>query len=226
MTSLAFVGIAVACLLAADYGPVEVSHTERVDFPPGGVLKMVKCTGDLTIEGWDQNDVELTTIKSTASYEPRDRAEAAKSLEQIKIAAERKGDELAITTELPKHPLWLRPIRGVSDFELRYVVRAPRNARVIVEQDAGNVYIDDMAGDVRVTDGHGQITFHLPEQGRYAIDAKCGVGAITSDFAGPERGKLFHRTLVTDAAAGAQKVYARMGVGDILIMKINAPRYH
>jgi len=78
-----------------------------------------------------------------------------------------------------------------------------------------------VTGDVSARDGHGQITFHLAEQGHYAIDAKCDLGAVDTDFTGPEHGKLIDRTLVSEAPpAGAQKLYARMGIGDIMIMKM------
>lgn len=232
MTKLALVGIVAASLLPAADAPsekgseqVQVSHTDRMDFPSGGVLRMLKSTGDLTIEGWDQKDVEITTIKSTKTYHPGDRAAAAKKLDQIKLVTERKGDELTITTEFPKHPLPLRPFVGVSDYDLQYVIKVPKNARLVIEHDSGNIYIDDVTGDVRAKDGFGQITFHLPEQGQYAIDAKCDLGAINTDFPGPEHGKLVDRTLVSEPpAAGAQKLYARMGIGDIMIMKMNQPK--
>ena len=214
-------------LLIADDAPIEqvqVTHTEHVEFPSGGVLHLIKSTGDLTVESWDRPDVEITTIKSTSSYHPRDRTAAAKTLDRIRLVTERHGDELTITTEFPKHNLLLRPLLGVSDFEMQYRIKVPRNARLIVEHDSGNVYVDDVAGEVHVKNGMGQIIFHLPENGHYAFDTKCDFGAIQSDFPGPERGGLIDRAFVTQAPpAGAQKLYAHMGVGDITILKIRQP---
>ena len=71
LKKLLLIGIGASSLLVADDAPivqVQVSHTERMDFPSGGVLRMKKSTGDLTVEGWDCPDVEITTIKSTKSY--------------------------------------------------------------------------------------------------------------------------------------------------------------
>jgi hypothetical protein len=224
---LALIGIALCSALVGDDAPIEqvqATHTERMDFPSGGLLRMVKSTGDLTIEGWDRPDVEITTVKSTKSYHPSDRAAAAKSLDRIQLTTERKGDELTITTVFPKHPIPLRLVQGVSAFEMQYVVKVPANARLVIEHDSGNVHIDGITGDVRAKNGMGQITLHLAEQGQYAFDTKCDFGTVDTDFAGPERGKIVGRAFLTQAPApGAQKLYARMGVGDITILKIRQP---
>lgn len=223
------VGMAASCLLAASDAPMEqvqATHTERMDFPAGGTLKMLKSTGDLTIEGWDRSDMEITTVKSTDSYHPGDRAAATKSLDRIRLVTAREGNELTITTEIPKHAIPLRPFMGVSAFDLQYVIKVPRNAKLVIEHESGNVYIDDVTGDVRVTDGNGQIMMHMPQDGHYAIDAKTDVGAVDSDFAGPEHGRLLdlgHVFVSEGPPAGAQKLYARMGFGDITIMKIRQP---
>lgn len=227
ITRLLLIGIGATYLLMADDAPIEqvqMTHTDRVDFPSGGVLHLKKSTGDLTVEGWDRPDVEITTIKSTKSYYPRDRAATAKKLDRIRLITERHGDELTVTTEFPKHNILLRTIRGVSVFELQYSIKVPRNARLIIDHDSGNVAVVDVTGDVQAKNGMGQIILHLPEQGHYAFDTKCDFGAVESDFPGPERGSLVGRAFVTQAPpAGAQKLYARMGVGDITILKIRQP---
>jgi hypothetical protein len=229
LVMLTAIGMTAGCLLAASDAPdepVEATHTERMDFPSGGTLRMLKSTGDLTIEGWDRSDMEITTVKSTKSYHPGDRKTAEKSLERIKLVTARQGNELTITTEFPKHALPMRLFLGVSSFELQYVIKVPRNAKLVIEHDSGNVYVDDIAGDIQVKNGIGQVTMHLPQDGHYAIDAKTGLGAVDSDFAGPERGRYFdlgHAFLSEGPPAGSQKLYARVDFGDIMIMKIRQP---
>jgi len=227
LLKLTLIAIPAACLLLASDAPIEqvqTTHTERMDFPSGGTLIMKKSTGDLTIEGWDGPGMELTTVRSTKSYHPEDRAAAEKSLDRIKLVTARQGNELTITTDFPKHPLVARLFVGVSSFELQYVIKVPRNARVVVEHDSGNVHIDDISGDVSVKNGLGQITLHLPEKGNYSFDTKCDFGAVDTDFPGPEHGKLIDRAFVTQGPSGSQKLYARMGVGDITILKIRQPQ--
>ena len=90
---LAVLGVCVACLLLGDDAAqqrVQVSKTEKVDFPANGTLRLQNSTGDLTIEGWDEPGVEITTTKS---------GKAAKDLDRVQVSTKRNGDELVITTE-------------------------------------------------------------------------------------------------------------------------------
>ena len=80
LLKLTLIAIPAACLLLASDAPIEqvqTSHTEHMDFPSGGTLIMKKSTGDLTIEGWDGSGLEITTVRSTKSYHPEDRAAIA-----------------------------------------------------------------------------------------------------------------------------------------------------
>src|SRR5580704_17744521 len=52
--------LASAGLVLAD----DVTKTERFDFPAGGTLRLKNSIGELTVEGWDQPGIEITTIKS------------------------------------------------------------------------------------------------------------------------------------------------------------------
>lgn len=222
---------ATACLLVGDDAavePVEVTHTEHLDFPAGGVLHLDKSTGDLTVEAWDEPGIELTTVKSTKSWYVHDRSAAAKELDsRIRVTSERKGHELTITTELPKHPLLLRPLMGESSYEIEYRLKVPRETKLVIDHGSGNVYIDDVRGDIHVTAGVGQIVLHLPEDGRYAFNTKSEIGSVESDFQGHEaETPLLGRSFRSDASelpANAQKIYARILSGDITILKIRNP---
>ena len=95
------------CLLFAAEQPkekVQVSKTERIDFPAGGTLRFTNSIGVLTVEAWDRPDVEITTIKSTKEeYDASEREKATHELEKVNVVAERHGDELVITTTFPRY---------------------------------------------------------------------------------------------------------------------------
>jgi hypothetical protein len=225
---LCWIGIGAACLAASgDDGSVrqvESDHTQLVNFPAGGLLSLAHSTGDLHIEGWDLPELEITTIESTKKYDPRNKDAAEKSLNRIRVTMLRRGNEITITTKFPRHFLLARPFKGVSPFEMQYAIKAPRWARLAIAHDSGNVYVSGFTGDIQARNGSGQITLHVPENGRYAIDAKSNFGAVNSDFSGPKRGNLIGRALLTKAPPGAQKLFARIGFGDIVILKIRKPQ--
>jgi len=232
------IGFGICCLLHASESTrpqtpqappqapdkVSVSNTERSDFPSGGTLHLKNSIGELTIEGWDQAGLEITTIKSSkVGVEGQERDKAVKLLDQVKIVTERKGDEVTVSTSFPKHSKIARPFLGMTDFDLEYRIKVPRNAKLTVEHDLGEVHIDDIRGEIHADNYMGLITVRVPD-GQYAIDAKTKLGAVNSDFLGDEKSKKWlGHTFLASGPADAQKVFLRVKYGDIIVLKMNRP---
>ena len=78
---------AMGAALPAD-GPVEkgpkqsfeVSTTERVNFLPGGAIHLENSYGYLTVEGWDEPEVEMIVTKSTNHFLEAEQKEKADKL--------------------------------------------------------------------------------------------------------------------------------------------------
>jgi hypothetical protein len=233
---LALIGSCLACLLpgllSSDQGArqqVQVSKTEKVDFPPGGTVRLQNSTGELTIEGWDQHGVELTTTKSTKeSYLPAERAKAAQDLDRVHVTAKRDGNELVIASEFPCHRAFpfIDSLSTVTNFSLDYRIRVPRSAKLIVKHEDGEVHIDDVTGNIEVKARQGLIALRLVGEMPLAIDAKSAFGSVNSDFAGDESRHPwpFGHQLVQSAAAAPQSLHLRIGYGDIVILKAHNPQ--
>ena len=203
----------ISCLLTAaePKQKVRVEHTERADFPSGGLLRLKNSGGEVTVEGWDRPDAEITTIKSI--YTSGTREKASRDLEKVRISIERRGDELVITTHFPG---MASPSRAAR---LEYRIKAPRNARLAVAHKTGEVHVDNLTSDIHVTVRNGGVTLRLPE-GQYNIDARSDLGDVTSDFTGNKKRKpwLLGYQFIQPTAA-AHKLYLRVGFGDITILK-------
>ncbi len=206
---------------------VVVTKTETADFPTGGLLRMKNAVGELTVTGWDQPNLEMTTIKSTkTAVEAKDRDQANKLLDKVKISTDRKGDELDLSTAFPKHSKLARPFVGMTDFELEYRIHVPRAARLDIAEAMGEVHIENIRGDIRAMENLGEITVRVPE-GMYAIDAKSKLGVVNSDFPGNERQLKWWvvtwpgQAFMSSAPAAAQKMFLRAAYGDIVILKIH-----
>jgi hypothetical protein len=212
-SSRALLLLAAAGVLFAD----DAIKTERLDFPSGGTLRVKNSIGELTVEGWDQPGIEITTIKSPKN--------TTASVDRAQVKAELQKDEVVVTTIFPKHGALVRPFTGLTDVQLEYRIKAPRSARLIVDHNNGEVHIDGITGELHVTDHKGLITVHVPQDGQYAIDAKAKLGAIDSDFPGREQRKLkFGHAFVNQASPSSQKMYLRIGFGDITILAIHRPQ--
>lgn len=219
----------LGCLLAANdeiLKKIQITNTDHAVLGSGGVLRLTNSTGELTITGWDQPGVEITTIKSTKLAYPAAGAEhdvAARMLGEVKVTEAPQGNDLVITTEFPRHTRFLpRPSVGARDFDLEYAIKVPRTAKIVVDHDAGEIHFDDLTGDIHATTIQGTVTLRLPPTAQYSIDAKSRIGDVDSDFAGTtKRRHLGHEFLQTSRAPNA--LYLRNGYGDIIILKMNRP---
>jgi hypothetical protein len=230
---LAVITLGASCLLSGADEPkqkVQESKTEHVDFPSGGVLRFQHSVGVLTVEAWDQFGVEITTIKTTKrEFDASGRASGTRELEKVKVATERHGDELVITTEFPSYrPFGLPyPLSGNTGFDLEYRIKAPANTRIVAEHSLGQVNIDGLVGDIQVSLAQGEILLHLPEDEQYTINAKSTSGSVNSDFSEAERRDawpLGHRS-VTENSAAPHKLNLKVRFGDIVILKIRVPKF-
>ena len=194
---------------------VRVEHTERVDFPSGGLLRLKNSVGEVRVQGWDRPDVEITTIKSI--YTSGTREKATSDLDKVRISVERHGDELVIMTHFPG---MASPSRAAS---LEYRIKAPMSARLAVAHKTGEVHVDNLTSEIHVTVHSGGITLRLP-QGQYDIDARSDLGDVISDFTGTKKRKpwLLGYQFVQATPAGC-KLYLRVGFGDIMILKLSTP---
>lgn len=221
--------LGMSCLFAAEETKqkVQVSKTEHLDFASGGVLQLKNSTGELTVEAWDQPGVEITTIKSTKeAYASGDREKATRELDRVNVKGERQGQDLVITTDFPRHRFFPPPtsLGAAVDFDLEYDIKVPRDARLVVDHNIGEIHVEQLTGDVQVHARQGEITLHLAADRQYAIDAKSDIGDVISDFPGTEKRKVLVGHQFADSPpASAQKLHLRTGYGDIILLEIRKP---
>ena len=204
--------------------PVEVVHTERVNFAPGGVIHVLHSFGSLNVEGWDRPEVEVTVVKSRERYyEPKRHEEAARGLESVRIAVERHSDtDLTISTTAPhkRFPyLW----GGKGGVDVEYRIHVPRNSKLAIHHGMGSVLVSDVSGDIEATSAGGDIVLLLPDSGTYSIDARSKLGTAYSDFAGDSRRRyLVGSGFALATPSPARRIYLRTGIGGITIKSVPA----
>ena len=157
----------------------EETKTERVNFPRGGVIRIDNSYGYLTVEGWDEPQVEITVTKTTNRfYEPDRKAKAERHFEEVQVVAERRSDkELAISTSLPvrhnlissilpsKRIIVTMPVHSQRGITVEYTIHVPRDSRLVVHHDNGYVWVSDVTGDIEVHSHTGDMIVLLPDPG-------------------------------------------------------------
>jgi len=212
----------------------EVTSTERVNFLPGGTIRLMNSYGYLTVEGWDEPEVEVTVTKSTDRFfDPAQAAEAERRIGRVRVVTERRSDkEVAISTILPArnsffrsvlpldHVIFTKPLvannrRGVT---IDYKVLVPRDSRLVVHHDTGYVWVSDVTGDIDVNSHTGDMIVMLPDPGPYSIDARTRLGSVSSDHTGKGQCRFAAGThFAYGNRTPARRINLRMGCGSITI---------
>jgi hypothetical protein len=140
----------------------QTTITKTYPLASGGSFALRNINGDITIEGWDEQQAEVQIIKRGGSPQARD---------ALRIMREQSANRLSFNT-LPE-------MRGGGVEEVRYVVKLPRNLReleifsnnsnieltganaatISVMVQRGNIQLEDVSGTVnsRTTKGNTKV---------------------------------------------------------------------
>ena len=197
--------------------PAQATQTERVNFAPGGTITMNDSFGDLYIHGWDQPAVELTLIKELNDYDAPKNVKDL--LEAVHLTAEHpSANELKISTTIPSHSFFRHPFSGKGPVNVRYGLSVPRDSRLVLHHDGGNILIDNVTGGIEARNREGDIMLLLPGPGPYAIDARSKMGTVISEFPGKAHVKYFIGEKFNGATDSApHPIYLRVGFGGITL---------
>lgn len=181
--------------------PATLSSTQTFSFDPQGLIQLEQSYGDVDIQGWDRPEVEITTIRST----PR-------KPDNMGITAVKQGeDRLKITTDFPSRK---------SNSDLKYVIKAPAHARLVVHHDMGDVKVTNFMSDIEVTNRIGEIGLTLAEPESYSVNARARIGDVSSDVGCSVGSNLIGQQLHTAGGNLHRQLLLRIGIGDISIRKI------
>jgi hypothetical protein len=155
---LSLLGIAPPVFAEEKLQQVKVSTTERMNFAPGGTIRINPSYGDLRVEGWDLPEVEIAEIKSMPfDYEPKQPDEASRHLENVHILTERKSrTEVVISTTLPTRIGFFSPFlprKTTGSVAIEYKIHVPRYSNLVIHHGTGSVLVSDVTGNIEATCG-------------------------------------------------------------------------
>jgi hypothetical protein len=215
----------LSLLAKAPERSVEVTTVDKEDLAGGGTIRISTVDGELHVEGWDQPTVEITLARTAfchASAKEMEEGEARLKGIEVVVRKTNSGD-LEISSRFPARNWLLRTFRGPGDFSLDYRVKVPRNAKLVIRHDVGDVLLHGVAADIDARNRAGDIVLQLPETDRYAIDARCEIGNVYSDFDGAHRSPHLVGEQFDTTAVEAHRIHLRVLIGGISIQKASAP---
>jgi hypothetical protein len=152
----------------------EWTHTYPLS--PGGEIRIVNTNGLIDVEGVDGSTVE---VRAERIAKGSTEAAAKELLPRIVIKEDAKPDRVSIETER------MSGIMIGAGFEVRYHVRAPKNALVNVTNTNGLVSVTGFTGKVVAHTTNGGVKGSGLRGG---VDARTTNGGVTIDMAslGPD----------------------------------------
>jgi DUF4097 and DUF4098 domain-containing protein YvlB len=194
-----------ACTLPSDGRHYSKETFEKtVPLSPNGTFHLENVNGDLRVEAWDKNEVEIVAKKSG-------------DVSEIKIDVTAEPDEVKVRTKFPHHTFVLFRRNTKVD----YTVHVPALARldldtvnglVDVDDSAGRLHIDTVnavinvrhaRGEVRASSVNGAINVacsHVVSDGTYEFDTTNGKIHLTlpPNVSGDFRGSTVNGWIETD----------------------------
>jgi hypothetical protein len=203
----------------------EVTTTERVEFGSRGTVQIIDSFGEVSVEGWDKPEVEMTVTKKTQKqYEPKNLAKGLKELERIKVEMAQVSESslLVIKTTFPSRTP-TRLMRGKTNLNLEYRIKVPRHSSLMIKHDIGEVGVANVDGDIEATNRIGEIHLRLPGENQYAVDARVKIGDVSSEFGKTDysRQKLLGAKMESNPPPSTRRLYLRVGIGDIQVSKMS-----
>lgn len=127
----------------------KTTETRSLPLPGGSALKVSNINGDITVQGWDKDEVSFT-----GEFKPSSKGE------QVKVSLDRTAKGLEIRCEYPKH-MGGRAYRGP---EVRLDLKVPRRILANLEAVNGDIALRDVQGLAKLRTVNGSILARsLPE---------------------------------------------------------------
>ncbi len=170
-------------------------------------VRVAAGVGEIEILAGEYENVGVRVEVSLTSRSARTSRRSRRELEEVQLVAERRGDDLELR---------LHPRRRRFEWREQWSIRLPAHLAAAVELGVGDVRVVDVAGDLSIEVGVGQVRI----DGAYAafgpIAASCGVGDVTLRTpSGRERGSGFIARSLQSRGPGTATLEAETGVGDI-----------
>lgn len=207
--------------LAAEEAPIAVERSLKLPLAAGGTVTVDETWGDLDIVAWDKPEVSVDfRASSQKSYPADESAKAREKLERFGVDAKAVAADAVTVTGINPGATLGSPFGGKSGVRMTYTLHVPRDSRLVVRHAIGSVGVKDVAGDVDVQGGTGELTLKLPMGPTTSVEASTRIGDIQVPQAMSEAGTHKRRALVGERFSYVpetveRRVIARLSIGSI-----------
>jgi DUF4097 and DUF4098 domain-containing protein YvlB len=158
-----FFGFLVVLLLVGTAMATTLKETfkKRIQFSPGGYIELSNSNGEIEIQSWNQDEVEIIAHKRVRASGAEN---ARKLMERLEINISQRENELHIETKIPNRSGggggffdWI--FGGCnSSCAVSYELRVPRKTDLNIGTTNGEIMVKEVTGRIRLNSTNGKIT--------------------------------------------------------------------
>lgn len=138
---------------------LERNITKNFSLTPNGEIVIDNAYGNVKLNSWDKDEVLIeVTIKLKSTNQER----AEEALEDINVAFDVTKNSIRATTLLPdRNRSWWNnwTLFGSTqlDYSINYLVQMPKTARLNIDNEYGNIYLNETDGATQLNCAYGRI---------------------------------------------------------------------
>lgn len=145
-SAITLVGLSVAAFSVAASAQYTEDFHRAVPLSATGRVSLQNVNGNVTISGWDRNEVQIDAVKKADSQE---------KLSEATIEVDASGDAVRIRTRYPEHR------NNNNPATVTYELHVPRAARLDgIDLVNGSLEISEASGDIKTSLVNGSTTAH------------------------------------------------------------------
>ncbi len=149
-----------------DFGlPAHERFSKTVPLDPKGSFRLQNVNGSVTVESWDQSNVQIDADKAAMDDA---------SLRDIEIDVRGQGGFVNVETRMPKRRMFIG-----NPGKVDYNIHVPRDAEVSLKSVNGGVRVEGSGGSVRASTVNGSVRV-VDSEG--PVDATTVNGSIQADY--------------------------------------------
>jgi len=167
-----------SCLTVA--GTVSKKYEKTLDLPSDGTVRIKNVNGEIYVESWGKDKVEIFADIEVKASHSRD---AEEFMDKVRIEIDRTADEIYIRPDYPK----LKD-NGILDsifgnkkpsVRVNFSIKVPEKARVALNSMNGSVQAENIGGHADLVTVNGKI---VAKNMRNTIEAKTTNGGINVEL--------------------------------------------
>ncbi len=187
------------------------TETQGVDVAGIPSLTVNHFAGTITVKNGEDGHI---TANLTRHSRLSDEAEAEAQMRQITMAFTQQGNDVALTIDAPEG---MRTSLSAPTADLELFV--PTGAILTVNLGAGEITVEQPAGDLTVNNGAGTVAAILPADASFRLVVEGGAIGVESAFEGVPGGGVATEIDVTIGDTPSQTLTFNLGAGEVRLEK-------